>query len=149
MTTDVIFYVLHPGQTSEEKACSLLLERLHGRERVAVKSASKQKAEEFDELLWALPAEHFIPHSLIGEGAVGGAPVVIGWDQPLTDYGYQRQLLVNLQSKVPDFAHQFRTIIDFVPADAEGKEEARERYREYRRYGCTLATQQPQESKED
>lgn len=142
MATEVTFYVLSEGQAAEEVACTLLIERLQRRQRIAVMASDKQAAEAFDELLWSLPAERFVPHSLVGEGGAGGAPVVIGWDQPLSDYGYQKHLLVNLQAHAPDVAHQFRSVIDFVPADTAGKEQARERYRQYRRQGLTLTTQQ-------
>ncbi|WP_194757232.1 DNA polymerase III subunit chi [Aliidiomarina indica] len=138
----VTFYVLNGEQQPPEAACELLLARLQQRQRIAVVTGNREAAEAFDELLWQRPAERFIPHNLLGEGPAGGAPVVIGWDQPISAYGYSKHCLLNLSDKVSEDAHKFRQIVDFVPTDEDGKTRARERYRQYRRLGFELSTQE-------
>ncbi|TRW47922.1 DNA polymerase III subunit chi [Aliidiomarina halalkaliphila] len=137
----VTFYVLNSEQQPMDMACELLLARLQQRQRIAVVADNRKAAEAFDELLWQRPADRFIPHNLLGEGPAGGAPVVIGWDQPFSAYGYTKHCLLNLSENVPDDAHKYRQIVDFVPSDEEGKTKARERYRQYRRLGFELSTQ--------
>lgn len=97
---------------------------------------SKQ-AEQFDELLWQLPNDAFVPHNLTGEGPLGGAPVEICWQTPNQ---FNRSVLINLAENIPDFHQRFRQVIDFVPAKEQLKPLARERYKQYRAAGCQLDT---------
>ena len=106
------------------------------KQRVFVYTADQQQAEAFDELLWQFDAERFVPHNLSGEGPRYGAPVEISWQAPRQN----RHVLVNLADTVPAFANRFNQIIEFVPADAQLKAQARERFKHYRQLGVTPQT---------
>ena len=117
-------------------ACQLCADLYSAKQRVFVYTADQQQAEAFDELLWQFDAERFVPHNLSGEGPRYGAPVEISWQAPRQN----RHVLVNLADTVPAFANRFNQIIEFVPADAQLKAQARERFKHYRQLGVTPQT---------
>ena len=117
-------------------ACQLCADLYRAKQRVFVYTADQQQAEAFDELLWQFDAERFVPHNLSGEGPRYGAPVEISWQAPRQN----RHVLVNLADTVPAFANRFNQIIEFVPADAQLKAQARERFKQYRQQGINPQT---------
>jgi DNA polymerase III subunit chi len=117
-------------------ACQLCADLYRAKQRVFVYTADQQQAEAFDELLWQFDAERFVPHNLSGEGPKFGAPVEISWQAPRQ----KRPVLINLADSVPDFANRFSQIIEFVPADAQLKAQARERFKQYRQLGVNPQT---------
>ena len=117
-------------------ACQLCADLYRAKQRVFVYTADQQQAEAFDELLWQFDAERFVPHNLSGEGPRYGAPVEISWQAPRQN----RHVLVNLADTVPAFANRFNQIIEFVPADAQLKAQARDRFKHYRQLGVTPQT---------
>jgi DNA polymerase-3 subunit chi len=143
----VTFYVLAEGQQSTENelsttpahfalACQLCANFYRANQRVFIYAASQQDAELIDQLLWQFDADSFVPHNLCGEGPARGAPVEISWQPPRQS----RQILINLTSDIPAFANRFADIIEFVPAQAAAKAQARERYKHYRQSGITPTT---------
>lgn len=90
------------------------------------------QAQRLDELLWQLPADRFVPHQLQGE--LGQAPVEIGDQPPRRRYS----LLINLAAQAPLFAGHFPQVVDFVPTEENAKQQARERYKQYRLAGHSL-----------
>ncbi|RUO20014.1 DNA polymerase III subunit chi [Aliidiomarina iranensis] len=138
----VTFYVVSNAAPAAllTAACQLIAQQFNQRRRIVVFNQDQTQAEAIDELLWQIPAERFIPHNLIGEGPLAGTPVLLGWDQPAAELSKQRNVVFNLRQQVPELTRQIQEIIDFVPADENGKELARERYRHYRQLGMQLAT---------
>lgn len=104
--------------------------------KVFIFTDSKELAEQLDELLWQFDPDSFVPHNLPGEGGRYGAPVEISWQAPQN----QRQVLINLADRIPNFAGNFRQIIEFVPSEADKKQLARQRYRLYQQNGYQLTT---------
>ncbi|BDX04883.1 DNA polymerase III subunit chi [Planctobacterium marinum] len=123
--------------TQEAFACEVATHYYRQKQRVLILCASQKQAERMDELLWQLPVDAFVPHNLPGEGPESGTPVEINWQKPDR---LNRQVCINLQQDMPAFAAQIRTLIDFVPADDNGKQQARERYKHYRAAGFSLDT---------
>lgn len=138
------FYILSESADAtaqpglEAFACEVASHYYRQKQRVLILCQTKQQAEQMDELLWQLPVDAFVPHNLPNEGPESGTPVEINWQQPAR---MNRQVCINLQAEMPSFAGKFRTLIDFVPADDAGKQQARERYKHYRAAGYTLDTQ--------
>ncbi|RUO30054.1 DNA polymerase III subunit chi [Aliidiomarina sedimenti] len=108
--------------------------------RVLVMASDKNQAEAIDELLWQLPAQAFVPHSLTGEGPPSGCPVEVSW--PAASQGKPWPLLINLSQQVPSVAQRAQQVIDFVPQDDTARALARERYKQYRQFGIALHTEQ-------
>lgn len=118
-------------------ACQLAARCFRSKQRCLVFCDTQALAEQFDELLWQLPTDSFVPHNLAGEGPPGGAPVEISWQAPSQ---YNRGVLINLSPEVADFHHRFTQIYDFVPAGDTLKQQARDRYKNYRGAGNQLDT---------
>jgi DNA polymerase-3 subunit chi len=106
-------------------------------QRVFIYTQDQQSAHDIDEMLWAFEPTSFVPHNLIGEGPKQGAAVEISWQPPTN----RRTVLINLTSKVPNFAHQFSHLIDFVPRNETLKQQARDRFRTCRQWGFQVAHQ--------
>jgi DNA polymerase-3 subunit chi len=118
-------------------ACQLAARCFRSKQRCLVFCQDKALAEQFDELLWQLPNDSFVPHNLVGEGPVGGAPVEISWQIPAQ---FNRPVLINLALNMPEFHQRFGQIYDFVPAQEQLKQQARDRYKYYRAAGHQLDT---------
>ena len=148
----VSFYLLdetsantpEPAQLS--LACLVAARCFRQKQKCIVLCQDKQQAEQFDELLWQLPVNSFVPHNLAGEGPVGGAPVEIHWQTPAQ---MSRAVLINLAELMPECHLGFKQIFDFVPAEENLKLQARERYKHYRAAGHQLDTQAATSIKEN
>ncbi|WP_416307381.1 DNA polymerase III subunit chi [Neptunicella sp. SCSIO 80796] len=139
---NILFYLLEQEQTDDQPAhfalaCQLATDCFRQRQRCVVLAENQAQAEAFDELLWQRPTDAFVPHNLSGEGPNGGAPVEIVWQLDNTG---NRAVLINLSSQMPAQAERFRQIYDFVPAEDNLKQQARERYKHYRAAGHQLST---------
>lgn len=148
MQTQVMFYVLpkHSSSTNDDlsknnnavnlytpnyQACLQASYFYSQNQRVFIYTTDQEQAEAIDEMLWSFQPDSFIPHNLVGEGPKAGAAVEISW-QPIQG---RRPILINLTDTMPDFAHQFNYIVDFVPTDEALKQLARERFKACRQKG--------------
>ena len=131
----VDFYILpEAGREAgavERFACRVTARAWTEGNRVHLHTASEHMAEVMDDLLWTFRDISFIPH----ERYAGDTP-----DNPETPVtiGHARQpppgveLIINLDHAIPDFAPQARRIIEIAGGDAAHRQQARQRYRQYR-----------------
>jgi DNA polymerase-3 subunit chi len=130
----VDFYLLPESLAAARFACSMTARARGQGLTVHIHAASRDEAIELDNLLWTFRDISFLPHCLADErDGPEAAPVVIGWEgqPPRTD-----GVLINLDARIPDFAAGFARIVEAVPA--QGRSEARDRWRRYREMGCEL-----------
>jgi DNA polymerase-3 subunit chi len=99
-----------------------------------------------DELLWTCLDGSFIPHELATEGAGAipagagtGAPVLLATRVP---EGFPRVLLLNLGAATPEVAVGFERVIEVPGPDPGSRQQARDRFRAYRRLGAEPTTHQ-------
>jgi DNA polymerase-3 subunit chi len=145
MPTQVMFYLLNDEESDADTeinsalhhACLQASYFYRQNQRVYIFTADQQHAEQVDEMLWAFDCDSFVPHNLVGEGPAQGAIVEIGHTAPKG----RRSVLINLSAEVPNFANQFRYIVDFVPSNAELKQQARERFKTCRQLGFSVDNQ--------
>ena len=151
MNTQVMFYLLEQNKSAEnnanndqDKQCLSLLHSCfqaahfyRQNQRVFIFCQDQEQAHQVDELLWSFEPDSFVPHNLVNEGQKNGAAVEISWQAPTN----RRPVLINLTSTVPNFAHQFSQIVDFVPSDEHLKQNARERFKMYRQLGFQVDNQ--------
>ena len=151
MQTQVMFYILSDEKPDNDSknldakntssafyhACLQASYFYRQNQRVFIYTQDQNQAEQIDELLWSFDSDSFVPHNLVGEGPKQGAAVEISY-QPLRG---RRPVLINLTSTVPDFAHQFQFIVDFVPTDEALKQQARERFKVCRQRGFQVDNQ--------
>ncbi|MFA3791858.1 DNA polymerase III subunit chi [Aliiglaciecola sp. SL4] len=137
--TDVTFYMLEKADEEHPAhwltACELAAKSYRNKRRCLIICDDKKAAEAFDELLWQQPLDAFVPHNLSGEGPNGGAPVEISWQ---VNNSANRPVVINLGSKVPSDTQRCKQIFDFVPTEETAKQQARERYKQYRAAGLTM-----------
>lgn len=117
-------------------ACQLTKARFRQNQTLFLLTQTQTQAEQLDEMLWQQDPNSFVPHGLSDEATVTQAPVEIGTGMPKRS----RQVLINLADSIPAFANRFAQIIDFVPSDESQKQQARDRYKQYRALGFTLET---------
>lgn len=143
MNTQVMFYLLEQDKNGHEQDLCLLHSCFQAayfyrqNQRVFIFCQNQEQAHQIDELLWSFEPDSFVPHNLINEGPKNGSSVEISWLAPTN----RRPILINLTSTVPNFAHQFSQIIDFVPSDEQLKQQARERFKHYRQLGFQVDNQ--------
>lgn len=123
-------------ESHEWLACQLTAENWRMGKRVLIACEDQIQAEKLDEILWQSEPHQFVPHNLANEGPHYGAPIELCWP---TKRGISaRDILINLQLTLANFATAFHEVIDFVPIDEHLKQLARERYKTYRNMGFNL-----------
>jgi len=142
--TQVDFYIL--GSDSDAArlllACKIVDKATQLDHHVYVHSTSDDEARKLDELLWTFSQGSFIPH-LVVRGQLDSPPlepVLIGVNQPPGPGKWD--VLVNLAVDVPEFFSRYERVAEVVDANAERREQSRERYRFYRDRGYKLNTHQ-------
>ncbi len=140
MSKHAQFYILHNAQSAQALACDLAASAWRLGKRVLIACATEAQALDIDEALWQRDPEQFVPHNLSGEITQYATPIEISWGDKRN--AQRRDLLINLQMQVPNFASAFNQVIDFVPAEEALKVQARERYKQYRQLGWQLSTEQ-------
>ncbi|WP_165831941.1 MULTISPECIES: DNA polymerase III subunit chi [Gammaproteobacteria] len=134
------FYTLDTiGDEAKERfVAQLIHSKVSQRQRVLVLAESQEQAEQYDEILWQLPSDHFVPHNLIGEGPSQGTPAIIAWGEIPQNISH-RHVVINLSGKPLQPPFRIQQIIELVPVHKEQREKARDNYRHYRQQQCNLA----------
>jgi DNA polymerase III subunit chi len=138
--TQVQFHILSASDDDARlrHACMLVEQAQQQDQRVFIRG-NDIELRRLDELLWTFHDHAFIPH----EAATANAPThprviaLLGLDQTLPD-GFTT--LINLSDDLPTQLHAAETIHEIVDADPVRKQNARDRYKQYRDQGCTLET---------
>ncbi|MCI7479802.1 DNA polymerase III subunit chi [[Pasteurella] aerogenes] len=145
MSKNAQFYIIENIQptlllsASENLACNLAASAWRVGKKVLIACETEQQALNLDEALWQREPDEFVPHNLSGEITQFATPIEISWLGKRN--AQRRDLLINLQTNVPDFVAGFNQVIDFVPQDETEKAQARERYKQYRQLGWQLSTE--------
>lgn len=145
MSKNAQFYIIENIQptlllsASENLACNLAASAWRVGKKVLIACETEQQALNLDEALWQREPDEFVPHNLSGEITQFATPIEISWLGKRN--AQRRDLLINLQTNVPDFVAGFNQLIDFVPQDETEKAQARERYKQYRQLGWQLSTE--------
>ncbi|HDL5699315.1 TPA: DNA polymerase III subunit chi [Mannheimia haemolytica] len=139
----VQFYLLSQADAAElsaaeMQACELAAQAWRLGKRVLIACETEQQALNIDEALWARDPDSFVPHNLSGEITTYPTPIEIAWKGKRN--AQRRDLLISLQTELPEFIGSFTQIIDFVPVEETAKAQARERYKQYRQLGWQLET---------
>jgi DNA polymerase-3 subunit chi len=133
----VDFYIL-PDVDRDARlrfACRLAYKAWSQGSAVRVRVDDARAAAELDELMWAYPSEHFLPHARTDDPAATSTPVLIATDDALPD-GAPDGLLINLSSSIPRVASRFARVAEIIAAP--DREVGRTRYRTYRHEGHPL-----------
>lgn len=136
----VQFYILAKESSDDItiQACEFAASAWRNGKKVLIACESEQQALNIDEALWARAPDSFVPHNLSGEITSCATPIEISWKGKRNVQ--RRDVLINLQTELPEFINSFNHIIDFVPVEENAKAQARERYKQYRQLGWQLET---------
>jgi len=143
MITDQIdFYLLRQASPVAKFRFSCRIANkayVHGM-TVYMQTESEDQSKYLDKLLWTFSQESFVPHT-IREGKTDWwkYPVQIGQGNSGAD---QVDLLIALQSNIPNDYQKYRRIADFVTDDAHEKQTGRARYQVYLNNGFNPKTHQ-------
>ena len=133
--TRVDFYLL-PDVDAAAKlrfACRLAHKAATSGKRVHVRTVDSDQAIELDAVMWAYPAELFLPHDIAQDGTTSTAPVLIGHTEPDPA---DDEVLINLGTQIPDYFGRFERVAEIVLGPE--REDGRERYKYYRDRGYPL-----------
>jgi DNA polymerase-3 subunit chi len=133
--TRVDFYVLPENSRQERFACMMTHKVWSKGKPLFINTATQEMAEAFDNLLWTYHDISFIPHELINTNEKTESPVTIGWQGVLPK---QTEVILNLAPEIPTNADRFARIIEIVTGDGSLRQQARNRYREYKERGYEL-----------
>jgi DNA polymerase III subunit chi len=131
------FYVL-PEQGDNDRqrfACALAAKAWRSGHSVYLHADSAESAADMDKLLWTYRDTSFVPHALADNADAAEVPIAIGWEQgPAAG----ADVLINLATVVPSRSGEFARIAEIVAGTENEREQARERYRQYREQGHEL-----------
>ena len=142
----VEFHIL--SETGEDArmryACQLVDSASQQQRAVFVCVESTAAAQRMDELLWTFRDQAFIPHEIAGEYASGqwsSDPLIrtlIGTAD--SDRNLSGVRLINLSTALPAQLEGTELILEVVDDEPAHKQQARERYKQYRDKGWPLNT---------
>jgi len=131
----VDFYLLTNKDTPERFTCAIIEKARKQGNRIHIHTNDKQQAGSIDEMLWTYKDISFLPHTIVEKNTPNDYPISIAWAglQLASD-----DVLINLSTSIPDFAGSFSRIIEIVAAQDDLKEQAREKYKSYRKQSFDL-----------
>lgn len=133
------FYLLNSAndETRLHFVCRLVEKAYRQKHRIYIHTENETHAHTLDELLWTYRDDSFLPHHLSGDGPNPPPPIQIGYQAAPQK---QNDILINLNSEVPDFYRQFSRVLELVAADPLSKAKARDHYKLYREAGFKIHT---------
>ncbi|MFK8041247.1 DNA polymerase III subunit chi [Congregibacter sp.] len=133
--TRVGFYIIENTDADSRPRLALrLAEKAHKRgHRIFINSETEAQARQLNELLWSFRPASFLPHALSCDDA--NEQICIGWGQEPQGHD---DLLINLQTSVPDFIGRFQRVAELVNQEPARLEALRDSWRHYRERGYAL-----------
>ncbi len=137
--TQVDFYILEDGASGNRFSVAARLAEKAWQQghRVYIHTCSEEESVHMDRLLWTFREQNFVPHGLVTKSDPKLNPILIG-HQP--DPGDEHDVLINLDSKVPEFFSRFERVTECIDHDGTIREVARARFKFYRDHGYPMNT---------
>jgi DNA polymerase-3 subunit chi len=135
--TQVDFYITDDNQVRAQSllACRLTEKAYKLGHRIHINVATREQADELDNLLWEFRQGSFIPHQHISANEALTAPVSISaGEQP----SQAPDVLVNLAANVPSWFAECARVAEIVDGNHERRQASRSKYKFYRSQGCPL-----------
>ncbi len=97
--------------------------------------SDRKRLDEYDDLLWSLWPEEFLPHAHVELPEASESPIVlIHEDVKLASH----TLLLNLDDEPPSFFARFVRLFEVVSTDDDDRQKARARFSFYRDRGYAI-----------
>ena len=102
---------------------------------LVVYCSDRKRLDEYDDLLWSLWPEEFLPHAHVELPEASESPIVlIHEDLKLASH----TLLLNLDDEPPSFFARFVRLFEVVSTDDDDRQKARARFSFYRDRGYAI-----------
>ncbi len=131
----VDFYILSEQGSRERFTCDIATKIRQQELQLYIHADSREEASILDDFMWTHKDISFLPHSLLDADDAGTNSITIGWQGMSSK---STEVLINLSTSIPDFATDFDRIVEIVPPNDPYKQQARERYKQYRQAGFEL-----------
>ncbi len=131
----VDFYILPANSTQQRFACLMANKAWQQGHSIYLHVASRDQAAMMDDLLWTFRDISFLPHAMADDGQRDAVPVHIGWQE---DHIGQQDVFINLSPSIPTAVERFARIVEIVSGNEPERNQARQRYRDYRERGYEL-----------
>ena len=131
--TKVFFY--HNVQDRLGAACALVSKAYAQGKDFTVFAPDPERAQVLDRLLWTQPPRGFLPHCRADSPLAAETPVLIA---SRLDALPQDQRLLNLADDIPADFDRFASLIEVVSQTEEDRQQARQRFRQYKEMGCEI-----------
>jgi DNA polymerase III subunit chi len=132
--SDVAFHFNAPDRQGH--ACRLLRKAyLKGARLVAL--VEPEALDALDTALWTLSGGEFVPHARPGDSPAvhRRSPIVLTTEVPAAEDVPPGAVLVNLKASFPAGFEAFARVIEVVTLEESDRQQARERWRQYRAQG--------------
>ena len=133
--TNIDFYILPDSSIAarEQFACRLVERALKSNHRIFVAVDDSGSAQKLSDCLWSFKPESFITHAIQADDRED-SPVLLGWQADENHH----DVIVNLQSRVPDHFSRFQRLIEVVVQDSAVLSATRSHFQFYRHRGYPL-----------
>jgi DNA polymerase-3 subunit chi len=136
----VDFYILERNTADARLtvACRIAEKAMHATLRVFIRTDDDAQAARLDALLWTFSQGSFVPHRLVedSDGATTKEPVLLGTGEPAATADID--VLINLAAPMPTDIERYSRIAELVDGNDQGREQGRQRFRDYRERGCIM-----------
>ncbi len=136
----VDFYVFSEGAPDAHlrHACRIAEQAVDQGQKVFMRATGADEARRIDDLLWTFGDRSFLPHEMASPASPTHARIrILIGSVPPPEF---RDVIINLSVDPAADTEGALRIAEFVPADAERKSAARERFKYYRSLGIEPAT---------
>ena len=117
-------------------ACRILEKAYNQQHQTYVHTPDEATAHQLDDLLWTFHDTSFVPHGLSKEKQATKPLIEIGFtNHKPTDHS---DILLNLDTNIPPFFAEFERVIEIISEDEKQKENARNKYRQYKQQGYDI-----------
>ena len=134
--TNIDFYILQDSAITarEQFACGLVEKAVKSNHRVFVAVDNSDCARQLSDCLWSFKPESFAAH-VIQEDNQEDSQVLLGWQ---ADDESHHDVMINLQSRVPDHFSRFQQLMEVVVQDELILSATRANFQFYRHRGYPL-----------
>jgi DNA polymerase-3 subunit chi len=135
--TEVVFYGTPTAQAKRARVCNATYEQYVLGKKVLVRAPNEVAAKYLDDLLWEVPVERFLPHSVTDE-STDERIVITTADRNIND----ADVLLNLAAEPSPMASRFKLVIElYDTTSAAKKNQSEHRAEAYRRKGLEVSSQ--------
>ena len=97
--------------------------------------ADRSRLDHFDDMLWSLWPDEFIPHAHVSLPEAHESPILLA-DQDIKLH--QHTVLLNVEDAPPPFFTRFTRLLEVVSTEEDDRAKARERFGFYRDRGYAI-----------